>query len=752
MRRSSRWRGARCAIDEAMMGPMPRGAFPVLLPLLLLALPSGGARAQAGGAVLPPPAELLALERKPALLRTLADRIERSSAPFFGALPLEKSARQVATLGPREDPRIEIPARLQHGELLLQFGRYDEAIEQLTCAAELALARKEQRTAQSAAKLLGLAWLRVGERSNCIAQHGPDSCLFPLKDGAIHVETAGSEHALRWFRQALELDPNDQAAMWLLNLAAMALGRYPAAVPEAWRIPPESLASEQLLPRWRDRAGEFGLEGNNLAGGSIVDDFDGDGRLDVVVSSMHPRAPLRLWLQRERGVFAEAGEQAGLASQLGGLNVGHFDANGDGRLDLLVLRGGWMGQAGELPNSLLVQQADGTFVDRTLEAGIEVAAPTQAACVADIDLDGDVDLFIGYEGGGDRYPSKLWRNRGDATFEEIGAAAGIVRCGFVKGCAFGDIDRDGLPDLYVATMRGLNKLYRNVDGRRFEEVAAARGVTAPSDSFSCFFLDYDQDGALDLWVAAYPLCDRTAAMGAWLLRGEKRCDTQRLYRNDGKGGFTDVTEAVGLDRVAFPMGSNFGDLDNDGYPDLYLATGAPDYSALFPNHLLRNDGGKRFLDVSAATGTGHLQKGHGVSFGDLDGDGDQDLFVELGGALPDDAFRNACYENPGNGHRWLTVRLQGVRSNRFGLGARVRVRVATPSGERTVHADGGGNSSFGGNSYQLELGLGRATKVVALEVDWPASKTTQRFADVPLDAVVKVVEGAAAPEVVTKAR
>ncbi|MBL8841947.1 MAG: CRTAC1 family protein [Planctomycetes bacterium] len=686
--------------------------------------------------------------RKPALLRTLAERIVRSNAPFFGEVPLEKCARQVAAFGPREDPRVEIPARLQHGELLLQFGRYDEAIAQLAVALDLALARREQRNAQQAAKLLGLAWLRVGERANCIAQHGPDSCLFPLQGGAIHVDAAGSERALACFAQALELDPNDQAAMWLLNLAAMALGRFPAAVPEAWRIPPESLASEQLLPRWRDRAGEFGLEGNNLAGGSILDDFDGDGRQDVVLSSMHPSAPLRLWLQRTPGEFTEVGEQAGLHGQLGGLNVIHFDADDDGRLDLLVLRGGWMGQAGELPNSLLLQQRDGTFVDRTLEAGLEIAAPTQAACVADIDLDGDLDLFVGYEGDGDRYPSKLWRNRGDATFEEIAAPAGIVRCGFVKGCAFGDIDRDGLPDLYVSTMRGANRLYRNLDGSRFEEVAAARGVAEPRDGFSCFFLDYDQDGALDLFASAYPECDRTAAMGAWHVLGKRRCETQRLYRNDGEGRFTDVSAAVGLDRVAFPMGSNFGDLDNDGYPDLYLATGAPDYSALFPNLLLRNDGGRRFLDVSAATGTGHLQKGHGVSFCDLDGDGDQELFVELGGALPDDAFRNACYENPGAGNRWLTVRLQGVRSNHFGVGARVRVRVATATGERTIHADGGGNSSFGGNSHQLELGLGAATRILALEVHWPASRTTQRFAAVPLDAVVKVVEGAAAPELV----
>ncbi|MBL8841948.1 MAG: CRTAC1 family protein [Planctomycetes bacterium] len=686
---------------------------------------------------------------KVARLRELAAALPASDAPFFGEGPLRRAAAKLAAFPPNVAPNVEVPVRGPYGELLLQFGRYDEATRELTRVFELCRRHGVHKTAQSTARRLGIAAMRVGEKANCLARHGPDSCLFPIAGGGVHVDTAGSEAALARFSDALAIDPADDGAAWLLNVAAMTLGRWPDGVPARWRLAPERVRSEQELPRHPNVATALGLDHENLAGGAIVDDFDGDGRLDVITSSMEPTAPLRYWRQREAGRFEESSAAARFDGQIGGLQLYHLDADNDGRLDLLVPRGAWMGEGGALPNSLLLQRPDGTFVDRTRSAGVEVAAPSQAACFADIDLDGDLDLFCGSEdSGGDRFKSRLFRNCGDATFEEITAAAGIGPCGFVKGAAFGDIDRDGLPDLYVSTMRGKNQLWRNVDGLRFEEVAAARGVAGPHDSFSCMFLDYDQDGALDLWVAAYPLCDRTAAMGAWLLRGEKRCDTQRLYRNDGKGSFTDVSAAVGLDRVAFPMGSNFGDLDNDGFPDLYLATGEPDYGALYPNLLLRNDGGKRFLDVSAATGTGHLQKGHGVAFGDLDGDGDQELFVELGGAWPDDFARNACFENQGYGHRFLTVRLQGTRSNRFGIGARVRVRVATAAGERTIHADGGGNSSFGGNSYQLELGLGAATKIVELEVHWPASKSTQRFADVPLDAVVKVVEGATAPEVV----
>ena len=144
----------------------------------------------------------------------------------------------------------------------------------------------------------------------------------------------------------------------------------------------------------------------------------------------------------------------------------------------------------------------------------------------------------------------------------------------------------------------------------------------------------------------------------------------RLYRNvGGTRGFRDVTAEVGLDRVVLPMGSNFGDVDNDGFLDIYLATGRPSFSYLMPNLLFRNDGGRRFEDITAATGTGHLQKGHGVAFADWDGDGDLDLFVEAGGAVPGDRAHNVLFENPGSGHHWLTVELVGTRTNRSALGA-----------------------------------------------------------------------------------
>ena len=135
------------------------------------------------------------------------------------------------------------------------------------------------------------------------------------------------------------------------------------------------------------------------------------------------------------------------------------------------------------------------------------------------------------------------------------------------------------------------------------------------------------------------------------------------------------------------MGANFGDLDNDGFLDLYIGTGAPDLNTLVPNRMFRNAGGRCFQDVTTSGGFGHLQKGHGVSFGDLDNDGDQDVFEVIGGWFSGDTYQNVLYENPATATTGSRSALEGTRSNRMAIGARLKIRVATPRGPRDIHAD-----------------------------------------------------------------
>jgi tetratricopeptide (TPR) repeat protein len=687
--------------------------------------------------------------RKAALLLAHAERLEASTAPFIGGGGVQAAAARLVEAQAKANPSALFGATLALADAKLAVGEIEAAIADYDAALKVASRVNDTKAWMAAARKAAVAWLRLGERQNCVSRHNEDSCLFPLRDGAIHVEQKPAKQAILFLEAVLKLDAGDLGAAWLLNVAHMTVGSWPDGVAPQFRIPASAMQSERELPRMLDVAPRLGLNSFKLSGGAVMDDFDGDGRMEVVISSIGPRDPLRFFVRQADGTFADEAGQRGLAGQLGGLQLLAFDANNDERLDLVVQRGAWLAEHGRIENSLLIQQPDGRFIDRTLEAGVEVAAPSQVACTADIDLDGDLDLFLGAEHSGApgaaANPCHLFRNRGDGTFDDVTDVAGVANLRFCKGAAFGDYDGDGFADLYLSNLHDLNRLYRNRGDGTFEDVAVKLGVHDPLDSFPCWWFDHDNDGALDLFVGSYEQHDRSGQVYAWYRNGTTGFDSGRLYRNDGKGGFTDVTRASGLARPIFPMGASYGDVDQDGFQDLYLATGDPEFASLWPNVLLRNGaapgGGRRFEDVTTATGTGHLQKGHGIAFGDIDGDGDQDLFAQLGGAWLDDRFNDALFENPGHGKRWLTVRPRGVDSNRFGVGTRVKVTIEEAGATRDIVEFIGAQSSFGGNSLQAELGLGDATRIVALELFWPKGRKVQRFTEVPLDAVVVAREG-----------
>jgi hypothetical protein len=192
------------------------------------------------------------------------------------------------------------------------------------------------------------------------------------------------------------------------------------------------------------------------------------------------------------------------------------------------------------------------------------------------------------------------------------------------------------------------------------------------------------------------------------------------------------------------MGSNFGDLNNDGYPDFYLGTGYPEFEGLMPNQMYLNDRGKEFIDVTYAGGFGHLQKGHGVAFADFDNDGDQDVFIEMGGAYAADRFANALFDNPGFGNHWLKIGLIGRKSNQSGVGARIKAVIDDDGQRRSVYKWVGSGGSFGASPIsRQEIGLAAATVIEELEIFWPTSNLTQRFTNVSVDQFIEIVEGEA---------
>jgi hypothetical protein len=303
-------------------------------------------------------------------------------------------------------------------------------------------------------------------------------------------------------------------------------------------------------------------------------------------------------------------------------------------------------------------------------------------------------------------------------------------------------------------------------------------VEEPFNCFPAFFFDYNNDGWLDIFAASStfsvgavvrsllklpprvgtPNAPESPAKGSFEEAAQQvnlhntvvnmgattgnQAELIRLYRNTGDGSFEDVTREVHLDKVTMPMGANFGDIDNDGYPDIFLGTGAPPFACLVPKRLFRNHDGKYFADITFSSGVANLGRGHGIAFADIDNDGEIEIFGEMGGAVPGDRHSNVLFKRPGhNENSWITVKLVGVRTNRAAIGARIKVTVENEDHSlRSIYHDVNSGGSFGASPLEQHIGLGRARQIETLEIWWPTSKTRQAFHDVPMKQFIQVKE------------
>jgi hypothetical protein len=512
-------------------------------------------------------------------------------------------------------------------------------------------------------------------------------------------------------------------------------------------------ASDFDIKRFPDVAQKLGLDVEDLAGGIVIDDFDNNGNLDLLVSGWGINSELRFFLNNGQG-FVERAEKAGLRGLVGALNMIQSDYNNDGNVDVLLLRGGWMATEGHYPMSLLKNHGNGTFTDVTEQAGLLRFKPSQTGVWLDFNNDGHLDLYVGNETwGADSNACELFQNNGNGTFTEIGALAGVAALGVVKGVTAADFNKDGRTDIFVSIREDSNLLFRNdgpviSNGKTnwiFKEVAKSAGVTGPHMSFPTWFFDYDNDGWEDLFVCGYHIKNVSEVAADYLGLPGKGVKPA-LYKNKRDGTFEDVTKKMGLEKVLHGMGSNFGDLDNDGWVDFYIGTGDPDLATLIPNRMFRNHQGERFQDVTTSGGFGHLQKGHGISFADLDNDGDQDVYAVMGGAVEGDVYRRVLFQNPGHSHRWIKLKLEGVKSNRSAIGARISLTLSEMGKTRVIYKTVNSGGSFGSNPLRQEIGLGTAQKIEKLEIHWPATGKTESFGNLSMNAAYRITEGKGAAE------
>lgn len=602
--------------------------------------------------------------------------------------------------------------------------------------------------------LAAIASLRLADQQDRTAGMGVDRFLIPRVVDAPVPANHPVRSAIERYTGILNNQPGDLRARWLLNVGCMMAGEYPSGVPAAWLIPPAAFNSEHDIGRFREIAREAGVRVNRSAGGCILEDFDGDGYLDLMVSSMGPRDPLRLLLNNGDGTFQDYTRQAGLADLTGGISLCRGDYNNDGYPDVFVSRGGGFGREGRTPNSLLRNNGDGTFDDVTDEAGLLSFRPTFAAAWLDYNNDGHLDLFVANESrADDSHPCELFRNQGDGTFVECAAAAGVNLRKNVRAIACGDYNNDGLVDLYLAVAGETNVLLRNeglsggdpslLPGRsgsdgppwRFADVTAAARVGEPTEASAAWFWDYDNDGRLDLLVLSAG--GTVADLAASYLHMSHAGSTPRLYHNNADGSFTDITTLVRLDKPLLASGGGFADLDNDGFLEFIALTGSTDPECIVPHRVFRNDSGRRFQDITTSAGLGHSSPAMAVAFGDVDADGDRDIYIAAGGPHAGEAAPGLLFDNPGQPCHWISLKLVGVRSNRSAIGARIRIHVETEDRDRDIRCIVGFD---GGSSLQQVIGLGAATRISYIDVHWPTSGIRQRFENAPMDRAFRIRE------------
>jgi len=494
-----------------------------------------------------------------------------------------------------------------------------------------------------------------------------------------------------------------------------------------------------------------------ITAGLALFDYDNDGDIDIYFLNGEPLKGAKSNISPKNALYRNDGnwkftdvtEQARVGDTGYGLGVVVGDYDNDGDPDIYLNNYG--------PNILYRNNGDGTFTDVTKQAGVVNGFNTGAGtCFLDMDKDGDLDLYVSnyidfsydkhvtttangfpiYVGPSffPAVPDTLYRNNGDGTFTDVSKSSGIAeRASFGMGMVCGDYDNDGDTDIFVANDGDGNFLFENDGTGKFQDMGLITGVAYDihgdeQGSMGANFGDYDNDGLFDLYVTSY------------------QSQLATLYRNLGDGLFEDVTRLTGAGGGTVPnvtWGNGFMDVDNDGDRDIFIACGHlldnidlfDDSSTYFEtNVLLMNTGDGKFINISEQSGDGMKVKlsSRGAGFDDLDNDGDVDVVI-LNSRREPTILRN---DSPTKGH-WLQVCLRGIKTNRDGVGAHVKVTANDLTLHDEVHSGRGYQSHYG---TRLHFGLGARQKVDRIEVRWIGG-SVDVLKDITVDQLLTITEG-----------
>jgi tetratricopeptide (TPR) repeat protein len=569
-----------------------------------------------------------------------------------------------------------------------------------------------------------------------------DQRMATLREmGAAYYRMGDYTEAARKFYEATQWRKNS-VDLYLFTLALRQVPGPPQPMPENAIFPLETFpvdAANAPLLAFEDIAPKLGMHDLNGNGTVGFADIDGDGDLDVVIAG----SGVFLRVYRNDGAkFTDVTEAVGLGHVPSGYSVNLIDYDNDGWPDLFLALNGW---SGPMPDRLY-HNDHGHFTDVSKKSGADDPGSGFVSLWGDLDNDGWLDLVVANGVLQEGTVTQIYRNNHDGTFTNVTKAAGLNEppsYGAI-GIALGDYDKDGRPDLLInGRDQAPNRLYHNDGNLHFTEVAAKAGILQPPhNGFVCFFFDYNNDGYPDILTTSLAPWEVTVeGLRKGYAPANARAihpDASRLFRNNRNGTFTDVTFESRLFYPTGTMGAGVADLDNDGYMDLYLGTGDPQISRLEPNRLFRNNGNGTFSDLTNFVGLARPgNKGHGVAFADLDGDGALDMFAQLGGHYPGDHTYNALYHNlKAAQNHWLELDLTGVKSNRQAVGAQITVKA----GDLLVYREVKGSEGFGATSmFRQHFGLGSHAKIDSIEIRWP-SGITHTFHNVDANHILALKE------------
>jgi hypothetical protein len=622
----------------------------------------------------------------------------------FVSLQYHKQARQFRDI--LEKYPEDANTRLKLGQTFIKMGLYEQAI------GELALAARDTDIRPDALHESTVACYRSGKYAQAV------------QDGV----------------RVLADSPDRLGTKWWVFLAAQKMGGYPAEVPQNARMELKAGRHPSSV-EFEDVAAIIGLDKTSAGRGTAIFDIDGDGYLDMVISSAH--GGCSVYHNNGDGTFTDITVGSGLDNCVNTFALAVGDYNNDGLDDLYITRlGFYMGES-----ILMRNNGDGTFTDVTKEAGVGCWAPTFTAQWVDYDCDGNLDLFLANNLGGlfDRkVQNRLFHNNGDGTFTDVSDAAGLSSIHPTIGSAWGDYNNDGYPDVFISCGVGRGQLFRNNGDGTFTEVSSEAGIDDIRFGSVAYWVDYDNDGWLDL--VQYVWSPENDVISTYINGvGPEEGRPMRIYHNNRNGTFTIKNRELGINGCFGTMSGNAGDFNNDGRIDFLLGNGDPHMDRTEPPIILEDDGTGHYNNVTFAAGLPYTGKGHGSNMADLAGDGRMCLIVASGGAYPADLLTTSVFRPkklPGN---YLNVRLVGSTSNRNAVGARIKL----VAGGREQHRLVSGGSGFGYLPYEQHFGLGKLEAVDFIEIVWP-SGLKQRVDGIPYNDTIRIHEGKSAWERVYK--